>query len=65
MGSDEDPGAIMKAFPYCDPEWIPPVIIRNIEVPITKDFYMGEHQVISGQLLVFRCCVSPQNGCGN
>ena len=52
MGAEEEPGATMRAFPYCNPELLPRESPRH-KVRITRPFYMGRCEVTLGQFRAF------------
>ncbi len=52
MGSEESREAVLRAFPYCDPIWLNSEHPRH-SVRITKEFYIGQHEVTLAQFQTF------------
>ena len=59
MGAEEDRSDTLKAFPYCEPDYLdgePDEFAGELprhQVRITKPFYMGQYEVTLGQFLKF------------
>ena len=52
MGGEEDRHQVLKTFPYCDPAWLNGDSPRH-KVRITRDFFIGQHEVTLKQFLKF------------
>lgn len=55
MGSDESPQALAQAFPHADPERLAELVDERPvhRVRITRDFWLGAHEVTVGQFRQF------------